>query len=137
MYGLPADNAFEWDSFHQKILDKTYSTALVKELKRYKDDNFAGTARNILGAVVSNKFASEFSLCGSNGKKKAFKESGFYKEIFPATLKKLYPNFTDKSMKLATENWLRLAPQRSGGQNFKKYKKKSTPRAETDEIQQA
>ncbi|KAK3929625.1 Deoxyguanosinetriphosphate triphosphohydrolase-like protein [Frankliniella fusca] len=127
LFGLPADSIQEWEAVERKIEnDKSYSPKLVKELKRFSDDTVSGTVRRILSRMLSNKVASEFSLCGFNTSKRAFNKTAFFTKVLPATVKAVHPLFTTKEVTKSCENWLRLATQRSGGKKFGHYKKKSS-----------
>lgn len=74
--------------------------------------------RLALSSVMTNSLATEFNWGGR--KKLKFSEQYFVKILSWLLSKGKYPRRTG-DMKEIVANWLRLAPQRSGGKHFKKY----------------
>ncbi|XP_034250536.1 uncharacterized protein LOC117650967 isoform X2 [Thrips palmi] len=120
--GLPAMDHETWNDFCEKLnRDKMFARQVVIKLK----DCCAHTTaideyvRYALSLVMTNSLATEFNWGGR--KKKQFSNQ-FFVKVLHFLLKK-HTKFPRKEgdLKEIVSNWLRLAPQRSGGMKFRKY----------------
>ncbi|KAK3928025.1 CLAVATA3/ESR (CLE)-related protein 4A-1 [Frankliniella fusca] len=126
LYGLPAADLESWQSFNEKLQkDKIFATAVVEKLKNIAEgqDDLGDYIRTILSRVMTNSLASEFSWSGRLNNKPFC--SCFMVKVIKWMVKHhtKYPRSKD-DIKNVVAAWLRLAPQRTGGKKFQKYKPK-------------
>ncbi|KAK3910789.1 tRNA (guanine-N(7)-)-methyltransferase B [Frankliniella fusca] len=136
LFGLPAVDSDAWDRFNQKLKDDSkFATVVVGKLKDLADgeSDLGDYIRAILQRVITNSLASEYGWEGRLGNKQF--SNLFIVKVIKWMVKKYtkFPRVKD-DVKAVTAQWLRLAPQRSGGKNFKKYtSNKKNPNTEVSE----
>ncbi|KAE8739396.1 hypothetical protein FOCC_FOCC015109 [Frankliniella occidentalis] len=129
LYGCPHIDADSWTNFNAKLKsDSIYAVAVADKLNDIaaNESDLGEYVRTILGKIITNALASEYSWAGRLDNK-PFHDL-FVVKMIKWMVKKFtkYPRVKD-DIKVIIQHWLRLAPQRSGGKNFQKYKAKSSP----------